>query len=305
MTKEVRVPDEDHPITIDADTDRVVARVDDTVIADTTAALTLREAGYSPVHYIPLDDVVPGTLHPSKTRSSCPYKGDASYYDVVLSDGRQIVDAVWTYATPHPAMAAIANHLAFYTDRVQVTAEPGSEHTAMDSHPTEVGELIAGAEATEGMPRVAELMRAAVVSVERDAHLAAVAYLMRRAGDTALVVVNDDEQRTPLAVITDTDVAQAIADGRDPNEVRVSDLVHRDPITVSPDTSLVRAAQVMVSSGIRHLPVVEQGRLLGMVDISDACRALVEMRDKPDVSVTGAVIAAYESGLVKPGMASG
>ncbi|MDQ1695141.1 MAG: hypothetical protein QOJ03_494 [Frankiaceae bacterium] len=302
MTKEVRVPDEDHPITIDADTDRVVVRVDDTVMADTTAALTLREAGYPPVHYIPLADVVPGTLHPSSTRSYCPYKGDASYYDVVLPDGPQIVDAAWAYATPHPAMAAIANHLAFYTDRVHVTTEPRSEHTAMDAHPTDVAELIESAAARGGMPTAAELMRAAVVSVERDAHLAAVAYLMRRAGETALVVVNDAEQRTPLAVITDTDLAQAIADGRDPNEVRVSDLVHREPIAVTPDTPLVRAAQVMVSSGIRHLPVVEQGRLLGMVDISDACRALVEMRNKPDVSVTGVAMGDLRLGLTPTGV---
>jgi uncharacterized protein (DUF427 family) len=134
MAKEIRVPNGDHPITIDADTDRVIARVGDTVIADTAAALTLREAGYPPVHYIPLAAVVPGTLHPSSTRSYCPYKGDAFYYDVVLPGGRRIVDAVWTYPTPHPAMLAIANHVAFYTDRVQITAEPASGHTAMESH---------------------------------------------------------------------------------------------------------------------------------------------------------------------------
>jgi CBS domain-containing protein len=127
------------------------------------------------------------------------------------------------------------------------------------------------------MPIVADLMREAVVSVERDAHLAAVAYLMRRAGETALVVVNDTEQRTPVAVVTDTDVAQAIADGRDPNEVRVSELVRRDPVTVSADTPLVRAATVMVSSGVRHLPVVAEDRLLGMLDISDVCRALIDL----------------------------
>jgi uncharacterized protein (DUF427 family)/predicted transcriptional regulator len=254
MAKEIRIPDADHPITIDTDSRRIVARVGDTVIADTSAALTLREAGYPPVHYIPVDDIVPGMLRPNSTQSYCPYKGGASYYDVVLPGGEQIMDAVWTYPTPHPAMGAIANHVAFYTDRVQV-----------------------GADVPAG-PKVADLMRAAVVSVERDAHLAAVAYLMRRAGDTALVVVNDTEQRTPLAVITDTDVAQAIADGRDPNEVRISDLVHRDPITISPDAPLVRAATVMVSSGIRHLPVVADNRLVGMVDISDACRALIGLQ---------------------------
>jgi CBS domain-containing protein len=134
--------------------------------------------------------------------------------------------------------------------------------------------------------KAADLMREAVVSVEREAHLAAVAYLMRRAGQTALVVVDETERRTPLAVITDTDVAQAIADGRDPNKVRVSELVHRDPITVSADTPLVRAATVMVSADIRHLPVVAEDRLLGLLDISDVCRALVEMQTAPDGSVT-------------------
>jgi uncharacterized protein (DUF427 family) len=123
VTKEIKIPDADHPITIDADTVRVVARVGDTVIADTSAALTLREAGYPPVHYIPLDDVVPGTLRPSTSDSYCPYKGDASYHDVVLPDGKELVDAVWTYQAPYPAVDAIADRVAFYTDRVQVDVE--------------------------------------------------------------------------------------------------------------------------------------------------------------------------------------
>lgn len=120
MTKEIKVPDANHPISIDAGTVRVVARVGDTVIADTNAALTLREAAYPPVHYIPLDDVVPGTLRASTSDSYCPYKGDASYYDVVLPDGQALADAVWTYQAPYPAVDAIAGHVAFYADRVQV-----------------------------------------------------------------------------------------------------------------------------------------------------------------------------------------
>jgi len=120
VTKEIKVPDANHPISIDANPVRVVARVGDTVIADTSAALTLREAGYPPVHYIPLADVVPGTLRASKSDSYCPYKGDASYYNVVLPDGKELADVVWTYQAPYPAVDAIAGHVAFYTDRVQV-----------------------------------------------------------------------------------------------------------------------------------------------------------------------------------------
>jgi uncharacterized protein (DUF427 family) len=120
VIKEIKVPDANHPISIDAGRVRVVARVGDTVIADTNAALTLREAAYPPVHYIPLDDVVPGTLRASTSDTYCPYKGDASYYDVVLPDGQELADAVWTYQAPYPAVDAIAGHVAFYTDRVQV-----------------------------------------------------------------------------------------------------------------------------------------------------------------------------------------
>jgi uncharacterized protein (DUF427 family) len=120
VTNEIKVPDAHHPITIDAETVRVVARVADTVIADTSGALTLREAGYPPVHYIPLDDVVQARLRPSTSHSYCPYKGDASYYDVVLPDGTKLVDAAWTYPSPYTAVDAIAGRVAFYTDRVQV-----------------------------------------------------------------------------------------------------------------------------------------------------------------------------------------
>jgi CBS domain-containing protein len=123
--------------------------------------------------------------------------------------------------------------------------------------------------------RVRELMRPPVVSVERDAHLAAAAYLMKKAGDTALVVVDDEADPKPVAVITDTDVAAAVADGKDPNEVRISDLPARKPITVSPEETAAAAANLMVSSRIRHLPVVDDGRLVGMVDIVDACRGLI------------------------------
>ena len=72
------------------------------------------------MQYVPLDDVVPGVLRPSSSHSYCPYKGDASYYDVVVADGRKLADAAWTYRDPYAAVDAIAGRVAFYTDRVQV-----------------------------------------------------------------------------------------------------------------------------------------------------------------------------------------
>ncbi|HEX3610562.1 MAG TPA: DUF427 domain-containing protein [Sporichthyaceae bacterium] len=123
MTQQIKIPDATHSITIDADAVRVVVRVGDSVVATTSDALILREAGYPPVHYVPLEDVIPGVLRANASSSYCPYKGEASYYDIVLPDGRDLPAAVWTYRSPYPAVAAIAGRVAFYTDRVQLEAQ--------------------------------------------------------------------------------------------------------------------------------------------------------------------------------------
>jgi uncharacterized protein (DUF427 family) len=123
-TRQPRIPGADHPITIERTGLRVVARVGTHVVADTTRALTLREAGYPPVQYIPLDDVDQTMLAPSDTRTYCPYKGHASYYSITLPDGQDteggLADAVWTYLQPYDSVAPIANHVAFYANRVEV-----------------------------------------------------------------------------------------------------------------------------------------------------------------------------------------
>ena len=120
--REARIPGPDHPITIEPTAGRVVVRVGDQVIADSTRALTLQEASYPPAYYVPLDDIDPAVLVPSTTDTYCPYKGDASYYSVA-TPGDDIADAIWTYATPYDAVAAIAGHGAFYTNKVDVSVE--------------------------------------------------------------------------------------------------------------------------------------------------------------------------------------
>jgi uncharacterized protein (DUF427 family) len=118
-TQERKIPGPEHPITIEAAGVRVVARVGAQIVADTTRALTMREASYPPVHYIPLEDVDQTLLTASATQTYCPYKGDASYYSITAADGDR-ADAVWTYRDPYDAVADIAGHVAFYTDRVDV-----------------------------------------------------------------------------------------------------------------------------------------------------------------------------------------
>jgi CBS domain-containing protein len=115
-------------------------------------------------------------------------------------------------------------------------------------------------------------MRPAVTTVERCAHLAAVAYLMRRSHETALVVIADHASRRPLAIITDTDIAHAVAGGMDINEARIAELVGPQPITVQPETAVSDAIALMVSAGVRQLPVIEGNHLVGIFDITDAYR---------------------------------
>jgi uncharacterized protein (DUF427 family) len=113
----LKIPGPDHPIEIEANPDRVVVTVGGKVIADTRAALTLREAAYPAVLYVPRRDVDMAALTRSEHTSYCPYKGDASYYSIPAGGDRS-VNAVWTYETPFPAVAAIKEHVAFYPDRI-------------------------------------------------------------------------------------------------------------------------------------------------------------------------------------------
>ena len=109
----MKLPGPDHPITIASNPKRVRAKIDDHVIADTAAALTLQEATYPAVQYIPREDAEMGFLVRTEKQTNCPYKGDASYYSIMI-DGELRENVVWSYEDPYPAMQAIRGHLAFY-----------------------------------------------------------------------------------------------------------------------------------------------------------------------------------------------
>jgi len=120
--KKVKLPGPDHPISILRNPARVVVSAAGRVIADTGNALTLREADYPAVQYIPREDVDFSQLERTDHATYCPYKGDCSYYSV-SDGGEKSVNAVWTYEDPYPAVAQIKGHVAFYPDRVDKTAE--------------------------------------------------------------------------------------------------------------------------------------------------------------------------------------
>ncbi|WP_036840775.1 DUF427 domain-containing protein [Pleomorphomonas oryzae] len=113
------IPDANHPITIDKCSSTVVVRKGSLQIARTTGALTLAEASYPPVQYIPRRDVDMSRLERSQHTTHCPYKGQANYYSIPAL-GEAGVNSVWTYETPFEAVGDIAGHLAFYPDRVSI-----------------------------------------------------------------------------------------------------------------------------------------------------------------------------------------
>jgi uncharacterized protein (DUF427 family) len=115
----MKLPGPDHPITITQNPKRVRVTAGDVVIAETSKALTLKEAKYPAVQYVPREDANMALLERTDRVTHCPYKGDASYYSV-KADGKTLDNAIWTYETPFPAMTEISGHLAFYPDKVKI-----------------------------------------------------------------------------------------------------------------------------------------------------------------------------------------
>lgn len=126
-----------------------------------------------------------------------------------------------------------------------------------------------------GSATVAEVMQPPLATVEQDDHVAAAAYVMKHAGATALVVV-DEWTDQPLGIITEADIAHAVADGKDLSSVRIHDLMTTRPTVIDTTTSVRDAAKIMASGHFRHLPVVGDAGLVGMVDIVDVCRVLID-----------------------------
>jgi CBS domain-containing protein len=123
---------------------------------------------------------------------------------------------------------------------------------------------------------VGDVMRPPLTTVDQNDHVAAAAYLMRHAGATALVVL-DGQSNRPLGIITEADIVHTVADGRDVNEVRIRDVMTTGPTMVTADTGIPEAAKTMTTGHFRHLPVVGDGGLTGIIDIRDVCQALLDM----------------------------
>ena len=120
--KPVRLPGLDHPISIERNPARVVVSVAGRAVADSRNALTLREATYPPIQYIPREDVDFSQLERTDYVTYCLYKGYCNYYSIPAG-GKKSANAVWTYENPFPAVRHIRGHVAFYPERVDEIAE--------------------------------------------------------------------------------------------------------------------------------------------------------------------------------------
>lgn len=115
----MKTPGPDHPITLAANANRVRARVENHVLADTADALTLNEADLAPVQYFPRGDVETGFLSETDKVTECPYKGRATYYSMLVN-GDLLENCAWSYEEPYPAVEAIRGRIAFEPSQVQV-----------------------------------------------------------------------------------------------------------------------------------------------------------------------------------------
>ena len=126
---------------------------------------------------------------------------------------------------------------------------------------------------------VADVMRPPLTTADANDHVAAAAYLMKHARATALTVL-DTQTGQPKGILTNADIAHAVADGKDLNDLRIRELMTTRPAVINPATSIRDAARIMTRGHFRHLPVCGDSGLVGIIDITDIRRALID----PDVS---------------------
>lgn len=96
---------------------RVRAIFGGATIADSARALVMREGSYPPVTYFPRADVHMELLTPTSRHTSCPFKGEASYWSLAGAD-----NVAWSYEAPYDEMTEIKDYIAFYADKVELTA---------------------------------------------------------------------------------------------------------------------------------------------------------------------------------------
>ena len=123
--------------------------------------------------------------------------------------------------------------------------------------------------------RVRDVMTKEVVTVESSASVQEAAELMNGKNIGSLVVV---EQGAPVGIITERDIVRkVVARRRNPEEVRVSEIMSKPLIHVSPNAFIFEAAEIMGKNQIRRLPVIEREALVGIITMYDIIKHYREM----------------------------
>ena len=113
---------------------------------------------------------------------------------------------------------------------------------------------------------VRHIMQKNVVTARKDVTLKEACEVMAKLHIGSLIVCEDHRI---LGIITSTDVLKAVASGRDVNTTTVGEIMSTKIISIDPDTSLEKAVEIMIENKIKRLPVVEEGKLVGIVTASD------------------------------------
>jgi signal-transduction protein with cAMP-binding, CBS, and nucleotidyltransferase domain len=126
--------------------------------------------------------------------------------------------------------------------------------------------------------KVRDVMTAHPVALEDKASVVEAARAMRD-GDFGSVIVLKSQGGPVCGVVTDRDIAvRVVAEGVDPKQVRLADICEADVITAGPDEPADRVAELMRKKAIRRVPVVEGGRLVGVVSLGDLAKKMDEGR---------------------------
>ena len=157
-------------------------------------------------------------------------------------------------------MAGITRDLAEITETEQIMPDASAQKPSLPHVPATT---------------VADIMRPPLTTVQPNDHVAAAAYLMRHEAATALVVL-DAQTNQPTGLVTEADIVQLVADGRDADAVRIHALMTTRLSVIRATATIRDAANTMITGRFRHLPVVEDAGLIGMIDITDVCRALLD-----------------------------
>jgi CBS domain-containing protein len=127
--------------------------------------------------------------------------------------------------------------------------------------------------------KISEIMTKATVTDSADDTLAEAAARMWNAQTGSLLVMDGDNL---LGIVTERDLLRAIAQGQDPTQLPLKDVMRTDVVTIGPQTKLKEAAKLMTTKWFRHLPIVENGKVVGIVSQRDLTGMLAEALHEPD-----------------------